>query len=85
MRTALMTLVFALVLLGATGKKQENSYLACGCGCCPETIQKPMNKCVDKKSGETLESIEKADRAKKAEGDCNLAGCSQAILYKVCN
>ncbi len=78
-------LVFATVLLGSAGKKQENSYLACGCGCCPETLQKPIEKCVDKKSGETLASTEKADRAKKAGKDCALAGCSQAIRYKVCN
>ncbi len=85
MSKRLVLLNLAFFLLGASGKKRENTYLACGCGCCPETIQKPVEKCVDKKAGETLESIKNADRAKKQAKDCELAGCSQAILYKICD
>lgn len=64
--------------------KQE-TYISCGCGCCPSTLDKPIIKCLDPSKGETIDVIKKMDQQKKESKDCELQGCSQAILYKKCS
>lgn len=63
---------------------KEVQYLACGCGCCPSSLEKPTEKCLDAKSGETISEVKQKDIALKESKSCETAGCSQAILYKVC-
>lgn len=70
--------------LSKIGEVKENQYLTCGCGCCPSSLEKPIEKCIDTKSGETISKVKEKDSAQKASKSCETAGCSQAILYKVC-
>ncbi len=63
---------------------KEEQYLACGCGCCPSSLEKPIVKCLDTKIGESLSSVKQKDIALKKSKSCETAGCSQAILYKDC-
>lgn len=60
------------------------TYVACGCGCCGEPMMDNV-KCVDTAKGETLASIEAADKVRKASKNCAVMGCSLGTVYKCCD
>ncbi len=63
-----------------------NSYVACGCGCCPDVKLKD-HKCLYRSKGETLERIREEDleASKRNSRLCATVGCSAGILYKYCD
>lgn len=60
------------------------TYIACGCGCCGEPSTDHV-KCIDTGRGETLASVEAADKAAKASKQCAVIGCSHGTVYKCCD
>ena len=58
----------------------DASYTACGCGCCPGEPAVPV--CLG--PGETLESVEEADRAAAMSPGCPMTGCSIPQEYSCC-
>ncbi len=61
---------------------EDASYTACGCGCCPGAS--PLDRCLDRDAGETLESVQAADEAAAMSPGCPMAGCGTPIVYRCC-
>ncbi|MFT3765129.1 MAG: hypothetical protein QM820_06385 [Minicystis sp.] len=59
------------------------SYVACGCGCCGGT--KPLDQCIYKSKGESLEKIEADDWRRHKDPHCATAGCSLGKRYHYCD
>ena len=58
----------------------DASYVACGCGCCPG--EPAVQVCLG--PGQTLESVEEADRAAAMSPGCPMTGCSIPQEYSCC-
>jgi hypothetical protein len=60
----------------------DAAYTACGCGCCPGA---PSSiRCLDSAHGETLDSVEQADRLTASNPKCPQIGCGAPIVYVCC-
>ncbi len=68
------TIAFTLVYLLLLGQSPD-SYLDCGCGCCPGTA--PIQKCVNESDFINIATSQ-------LDADCTVAGCSRGINYTEC-
>lgn len=64
-------------------QSDPNSYTACGCGCCSNTI--PKNVCLFKSKNDSIEKIIQEDIDTKSSPQCSVVGCSAGITYKYCD
>ncbi|MEY4731872.1 MAG: hypothetical protein RL681_818 [Candidatus Parcubacteria bacterium] len=62
---------------------EDESYLACGCGCCGDA--EPVTQCLYRSRGGDLAAIQKSDEELAASPSCAVAGCSMGTLYKYCD
>lgn len=81
-----MSLAIILAVLMSSGAQvppqatTEQSYLACGCGCCGGV--EPSKECVDDST--ELEQIIAKDKTQKFSGQCATMGCSAGVEYSIC-
>lgn len=61
----------------------EESYTACGCGCCGGST--PKEVCLDRSKGESLEKVKAEDKMVANPKNCMVVGCSNGTKYKYCN
>jgi hypothetical protein len=62
----------------------SQSYLACGCGCCPG-IQNHSISCLYHSKGDDLNNIINQDKVMSQSDSCHAMGCSSGILYQYCD
>ncbi len=68
---------------GKCVKPLQETYVACGCGCCQVT---DVNiTCIYRADGDDLQEIIEADKAIAESPDCNSMGCSMPIIYTYCD
>jgi hypothetical protein len=60
----------------------QESYLACGCGCCSGV--EPRTQCLYADRGESLEEVIARDQATKRDPSCPFSGCSFPVRYEYC-
>ncbi|MFH0818083.1 MAG: hypothetical protein V1909_05630 [Candidatus Micrarchaeota archaeon] len=60
-----------------------DSYIACGCGCCPDL--EPNVLCIYQGNGDDLESIIAKDKLTSENPACSKVGCSIPIKYVYCD
>jgi len=66
---------------GATSSSCDGTYLACGCGCCLQTVQ----ACYYPELGESRAAVEMADQATAVNLEqCTKAGCTAGKYYQCC-
>jgi hypothetical protein len=61
----------------------QETYVACGCGCCGGT--EPKEQCLYHSKGDNVEKIKQEDKVVAASDVCKVAGCSHGIKYKYCD
>lgn len=97
LRSFLYTLVLGIFLasIGLVGwifidqyqknraEKESQTYLSCGCGCCPDA-EILTEICLYREKGDDIEEIIQADQKLKQSRECQTAECSKPILYKYC-
>ncbi len=61
----------------------NNSYVACGCGCCGDV--KYIEQCIYRSKGDDLSKIIEEDKKSKQGDLCKLAGCNMGTRYVYCD
>ncbi len=59
------------------------SYVACGCGCCPDVL--PLQECIYHSELDSIERIIERDRLAAASEQCPTTGCSRGMNYTFCD
>jgi hypothetical protein len=89
LRLIIPVLILAIIIFGFAfmyqreRAEENNYYIACRCGCCPEA--KPQEKCLYHSKGDDLNKIIDEDKQLAKDPGCAFVGCSFGIKYKYCD
>lgn len=80
--SAVLLMMMALMGSGVQAPiTPEQTYVACGCGCCGGV--EPKQQCVI--DAKELQRLKAEDALRAASPDCAMAGCSAGVRYMLCD
>ncbi|MFH1400918.1 MAG: hypothetical protein ABIH41_05330 [Nanoarchaeota archaeon] len=79
--TAIATWIVPITRM--TSIEDQESYLACGCGCCGD-VPAAQEVCLFRSRGDDMRRIILDDKDIAKSRICQYAGCSRGVLYRYC-